>query len=526
VPDHAETLKLERARDPRARDQAVDRTGRGAGPWDDLLVILSSGLYLWISLFTLRGVPFLLGGDQVYFWLYAQRMRGGELPYRDFLQFTPPGTDLVFVAAFRIFGQHIWVANLVALMLGVVLAWICFRIGRAFLACTQAMLAAGLFLVLIYGKVMNATHHWFSALAVLAAVAVLMRKVTSGTVAAAGVLLGVAMFFTQTRGPAALAGFTVYLLWERAQTHQSWRECGKGVAILFGSCAISWVILVGYFIAAAGMDRTFYWLVTYILRYHSSTASGLGLPEDFAWRHASSYAQVLAVYATLPVVYAVSLAGAWTQQRQGGPRSDGPRMLLTLAGVSIMLEVAMSPNWLRVYCAAAPAVLLLIWVTSRFGRLQRCATGLLWVVLVCAVCWSAWSRRREQSMLVSLPAGPTMTTRTLSAKLEWIARNTKPGEYFFQAAWPGAYLPLQLRDPAFVDALLPADESRPELVERTIRQIEGSQIGYILWSPRLNEPMLPAQPETYHLGPFRDYLQTHFRRVMVFPDLDEIWQRQ
>ena len=55
--------------------------------------------------------PILLGGDQVFFWLDAQRMLYGQRIYQDFLQFTPPGTDLFYLALFKLFGFRIWVTN-------------------------------------------------------------------------------------------------------------------------------------------------------------------------------------------------------------------------------------------------------------------------------------------------------------------------------------------------------------------------------------------------------------------------------
>lgn len=49
-------------------------------------------LYLYLNLFSLSNTPFLLEGDQTFFWTYAMRMLQEERVYRDFFQFTPPGT--------------------------------------------------------------------------------------------------------------------------------------------------------------------------------------------------------------------------------------------------------------------------------------------------------------------------------------------------------------------------------------------------------------------------------------------------
>src|SRR5258708_5510308 len=83
-------------------------------------LLLGPALYLWANLFANPRTPFLLGGDQVFFWMDAQRMLHGEGIYRDFFQFTPPGVDLVYWSAFELFGPRIWVPNLVVMVLGLV----------------------------------------------------------------------------------------------------------------------------------------------------------------------------------------------------------------------------------------------------------------------------------------------------------------------------------------------------------------------------------------------------------------------
>lgn len=116
----------------------------------DLGLICASALYFCFNLFTFRGIPYRLGGDQIFFWMDAQRLLLGDKVYVDFFQFTPPGTDLVYAAAFRLLGQQIWVTNLVTGALGVVLCWVCYRIAAQFLDRSSALLAAGAVLVALY----------------------------------------------------------------------------------------------------------------------------------------------------------------------------------------------------------------------------------------------------------------------------------------------------------------------------------------------------------------------------------------
>jgi hypothetical protein len=176
-------------------------------------LLLIAAAYLYLNLFALPNAPFLLGGDQAYFWMDGQRMLYGDKPYRDFFQFTPPGTDLFYLVMFKLFGPYIWVTNMSVLVLGVALTWICYEVAGEIMEHGPALFSALLFLILIYGKALNGTHHWFSILAVMSAVRIGQSpKAARWTIVAAGALLGVASFFTQTRGVAVLLAFTIFLL--------------------------------------------------------------------------------------------------------------------------------------------------------------------------------------------------------------------------------------------------------------------------------------------------------------------------
>lgn len=104
-----------------------DRSSKHNGVWHALFI--GAPLYLYMNLFSLRGIPYLLGGDQIFFWVYAQRTFFGEHIYLDFFEFTPPGTVFVYLALFKFFGLRIWVTNAAVLLLGVALCWICFSVA-------------------------------------------------------------------------------------------------------------------------------------------------------------------------------------------------------------------------------------------------------------------------------------------------------------------------------------------------------------------------------------------------------------
>ncbi|HWG59869.1 MAG TPA: hypothetical protein VN661_12550 [Candidatus Acidoferrales bacterium] len=494
-------------------------------------VLCAAAAYLYARLFTLRGIPFLTGGDQAYFWEYAERMLHGQRPYVDFFQFTPPGTDFFYLTLFKIFGARVWVTNAAILALGVALCWVCLRIASAIMERGLAVLATAVFLVLIYARLQNGTHHWFSALLVLAAVAVAIEGQSTGRMAAAGALLGASCFFTQTHGVMALGAFVLWIAWREwdptrsgneTRVHRMGRTLG---ALLLGFCAGLGAI-GAYGMATVGLGRLWYFEVTYVGRHMLRGMGGgyLGLPDDaFAWRQAVSLAPVLFVYALLPAIYPVALTVVWREGRCGSAkmaRANRGAGLVALVGISWLAEVAVSPNWLRVYAVAMPGIILLLWLVGRSGRWRSRLAALAWIGIACMTVHQTAVKHHHPYATMLLPAGAAAMNQVHAEKLGWLMQRTQPGQYFFEPFGPGLAFSLQLRNPAFAD-----DISRPEYVAQAIQQLEEKRVRYVLWSAWLNRDDLGSLWKT-HLPELRGYITQRYERVKVFTGGDEVWERK
>jgi hypothetical protein len=488
----------------------------------DAGVLAGACIYLYANLFVLPRTPFLLGGDQALFWMNAQRLLNGELIYRDFLEFTPPGTDLIYVGMFKLLGSRIWIPNLVVLLLGIILCWLCFHTARMIMKPAQAACAAALFLVVDYGRMLNGTHHWFSVLAVMGALAALLKARTPPRIAVAGALLGVASFFTQTRGPMAALGIGAYLIWDQFQTKDSWVTGFKRLLLLILPLIVTWGALSSYFIAKVGFWRLWYFQVIYVLRYVTSgpTDLSIGSPEILGWLRTRDGILFLFVYLTVPVVYGFSLWKCRRRGRAGGIETNRI-MLLTLVGAAMFAEVAQSPNWIRLYCVAMPAMILFVWLfaVGVTAILRGYATTLTWVGLICLAAHQTWSRHHQLGVTEDLPAGRIATAPLTGEKLAWLARHTTPGQLLFEARWVDVYLPLALRNPVFTDMLEGGHNSRPEFIDLSIRQLEARPVQFIIWAQRLESPAYPY-------AKFRAFLGHHYARILTFPDQDEVWERK
>lgn len=490
-----------------------------------VFVLVGAGLFLYLNLFRVLNSPILLSGDQVFFWTDAQRMLHGERIYKDFFQFTPPGTDLFYFALFELFGARIWVTNAAVLMLGVALCGVCFSVARQVMERRAALLATSLFLTLIYAKPLNATHHWFSMLAIMAAATIAIRGKSFARTGAVGALLGVASFFTQTHGVVAALAVALWLLWEDFTERKTWRDAFKHSAILLASFVVGLLALSAYFLVTIGSKQLWYYEVTYARRY---VTGGLfqfpGLPESPTWRRLPIVGQYIFVCMLLPAVFPLALV-----RRERTKASDHTEQrgvaLLALLGLALFLEVAFSANWLRLYAMAMPGIVLLVWFANRSGRMRRQALGLLWVAVLCLAIGQPWVRQRQQYVVAKFPGGKVALSGSVFTKFAAVTEKTHPGQFFFQAIWPGVYIPLQLRNPIYLDTVWPNEESRPAYVRRSIEELEAKQVQFILWSPHLNYSD-PDYPSADHLAPLRDYLHAHYGRVQVFSDRDELWERK
>jgi hypothetical protein len=488
------------------------------------ILLFGAALYLYGNLFSLPNTPFLLNGDQVYFWMHGLQILQGEHIYRDFFQFTPPGTDLFYFALFRTLGPQVWVTNLAVLLLGVAICWTCFRLASQLMEWRCAALASSLFVTLVYGRLINATHHWFSVALILSALTVVAPRRTLGRLAVAGSLLGLAAFFTQTHALAAVLAITGFLIWERFATKASGRSLATKVALLILCIAAALLVVYAPYVADDGLPQLWYFQFTYVRTYMvvGQAPPNLGLPA--VWTPAV-LGQTIGVYALTLLIYPLILLHCWRHRRNPDSEENMRLALLSFVGLALLAEVLVDVNWLRLYSVSMPAVILLVWAASGTGQLRGYIRGLLWVLVVVLAIGQIGQRQSQKVAVSALPGGVVAANPQASDKLQWLASHTTPGEPFFQAPWPGLYLPLGLRNPLFLDDLSTYTQKRPQDIMRTIGELDRNSVRYVLWQPRIDHRD-PTRPWDYQLTPMREYLHDRYRQVHIFPDRDEVWERR
>lgn len=489
-------------------------------------------LYLRLFLFPL--IPIWLGSGQAIYLLNATRLLEGEMIYRDFFQFTTPGTELVFLAFFKLLGVKAWIPNLLLMLQGMGLAWLTVRIAKDVVPGAARYLAGVLFVTCAYviRFALNANHHWFSVLGVMAALAVLIRKRTPRRLAAAGALSGLAYSFTQLRGVAALAGIAVFLLWESRTRRQGWRESVKGQLELFGSFLATVILSNVYFVWRAGLRRYWYCTVVFGAKYYPTESSSNSLrsymnswPEVVSrhgWPELGPWALL---HALLPLVYGIFLI---RYRREANGRLTEPwdrLVLVTLLGLFLFVGIAPAPNWPRLCSISAPAFIVLVWLLNSAGKSGVALTRLVWAVAVVSAAAGTWVSQAQWRAYLDGPVGRmAVQNRVAFERYKWLQDRTRPSEYFFQGSWPDLYFPLGLRNPTEVPFVTAADYTRAEQVESVIGALEKHRVRFVLWWTGLDVPD-ELHPQADHLAPLRSYLGTHYHPVSDFPGSHELWER-
>jgi hypothetical protein len=113
-------------------------------------------------------------------------------------------------------------------------------------------LPGGAYLTLAIGNALDDTHHWFSILACMAAVAVLLDARCPVRVVWAGTLCGIATCFTQSRGAPAVSALAAFLWWEGHAQGLGHGWCMKRLAGLFAGFGAVTISFFAYFVWKAG----------------------------------------------------------------------------------------------------------------------------------------------------------------------------------------------------------------------------------------------------------------------------------
>jgi hypothetical protein len=497
-----------------------------------IFVMLAAFAVLYFQVFIFPNVPLLAQGDQSIYLLNARRMLHGQVIYRDFFHFTLPGTESTYYLLFKLFGLRAWIPNAMLVLLGVGLVGLSVAISRKLMSGASVFLPAALFLAFPYHSVLDATHHWYSTLAVMAALAVTLERRTPGRLCAAGALCGVATWFTQSMGPAVALAFGNFLLWEGRRREESLKLVIRKETSLFAGFLAAVIPFAAYFAAKAGIRQFLWCTVTFVLKYYPSDWYNnwrvymAHRPAIHGWPVVLEWTGWIFIHALLPLIYLVFFVDSWKRARFCTRPSTRPAqlMLVAMVGMFSFLAVAPAPSYRRLCTVSLPAIILLVWYLSSPGnrkkacRLAIGAVSLCWVLIAPLLVQTHWHA------ILNLPTGRTAFTNVnVHDEYRWISQMAGPKDSLF-----GNQLicfALGLRNPTPLNFVTPSDYTRPEQVEGVVKALEEDRARYVLWYAGL--PLSDAgQASGDHLNPLREYLRSHYRLAETFATGDRLFDRQ
>ena len=496
-------------------------------PW----VLLASAVFLYFELFIGPGTPIFHGADQMIFLAHARRMLMGQMIYRDFFEFVFPGTTLVNLAFFKVFGVHAWIPNVILIGLGLGLLLASIAISKTVIRGNAAYLPGLLFLVLAYRFFLNSTHHWYSILASMAAVLVVIERRNTARLAAAGALCGLAAWFTQSRGLMAALGLAAVLVWEKYHKRYSTKELLKREITLLAAFLI--VVVAGslYFVWQAGLtkfiEQTLVYPIKYFpgVSYNNLSAYMLQRPPYPSPRGVPVWGAWLAIHALLPLIYLLFFARA-SREMNARPQEPWDRlMLLNFVGLFLFLGIAASPSWFRL-CAVSPPVLVLsLWYIDSFKKLRAFIIPVLWIITATFMVVVPWQTQNHWVGFLDTATGRMGYSDHLAYdKHRWVQQHTQPGDYFYGSVYPDYYFTLGLLNPTEVPFITQTAYTRPEQVRNVVESLDQHRVRFILWWVNLDVPEDSTGADD-HLGPLRAYLRRHYRVVKTFPGGDQVWER-
>ena len=465
--------------------------------------------------FVFPDIPFLPWSDAVGFLNNGTRIVAGRLPYRDYFAFVPPSTDLAYALAIQAFGARAWIPSVMMPCLAALAALLMTCCAARIVRGTMMVLPGLLLVGFILPGSLDATHHWFSTDAVLAALLVLLGGGSLPRMAMAGALCGVAGSFTPTKGAMAVVGFIAYLSLKRWRGDMPAGDFWRRGSLLAGVSAAVFVAANAYFIRAAGLSRWLYCILVFPVRYYPSVPlNNWRIYGDGVLPLGPGTIPALFVNASVPLVYVMIVIATrrrWTNE----PNQPWDQLLLiALTGLALFLAIAPSPSWKRLSIVSPPAMILWGWLLARSGRIiTRLRVGLAVIALIFALAGPVRTQTRWRAYL-NLPVGRTAFKEPARYdEYRFALGRTHPGELVFGT--PPVQFALAVQNPAPIDVFVPADYTRPEQVAGTIQALEKYRVPLLMLHRDMYTPS-SSNSASDHLGPLRAYLHQSYRLTKKF----------
>ena len=498
-------------------------------------------MFLYFFLFKFPATPFFGDADQSIFLYEAERMLNGDVMYRDFFEFTLPGTQALYSLLFSVFGLHYWIVGATTMVVGVATAFLLLRISERLLPSPLVFLPAVIYVFFGFRWFgLDGSHRMFSPVFILLAIWLLMKGNGLWRMFAIGFVLAIASFFTQQRGFVVVAAVVVYLFVERLWSNGKWTEFFSRSAVLGISFLVFLTAFCLYFVIAAGADNFFYATITYPYRFYSYghpnnfSVFFVDLKKAFTINTASDVLEIGPVVLhgiLLPFVNPLLLGIAlfyWKHIDWGVWRFP---ILLALVGFFLTLSTT-APNQFRLFQIAGPGLIVAVWLFNRFDLpfvvKQRTTYAISAILLILGAFQAIRMQTNWEMVYLDAPSGRLAIVASPQAeRYKWLLKNVSAGDYFFEVYEPFVYFPLRLKNPTRYGQIWPNAYTQPEQIAEVIRDLGQKRPKMILWD---NAYLSSDSPRTWGdcTGPLADFVHQNYSPIGDVYNLDgrpvQIWK--
>lgn len=206
--------------------------------------------YYYLSFY--RNVLYDLTADEGYILYGAKRLLEGQILYRDFFQFYPPGDFYLLALMYKIFGYSFAVAHEVAIIIDSFINTLLFYLSYKAIRSWYAILPPLFYLILGFPNWMQYSHYWSSMLFLFISLVLFLYYLEKGNslyLYLTGFIIGITGLFLQTT--AAYAFFVVLLV----LLLDKFKEKGflKQITLFIANMSIPLFIVFGYIAYKGGL---------------------------------------------------------------------------------------------------------------------------------------------------------------------------------------------------------------------------------------------------------------------------------
>ena len=501
----------------------------------DLIFFVGCFVFLYLHLFLVPNTPIFYEMDHVALLNDAKRMYEGEIIYRDFFEFTFPGSHLLYYIFLNVFGTNYWIANLLILVHGMAAVILCVAICRRIIGDNfYAYLPAALYVFFGFRWFgIDGEHRMFSPILAYVAVFFLISKTTYVRLAVAGIACALSSLFTQQRGVLAIGAIGVFLFIKIALKEKDWPRFMKSGLVLAFTFAASLLLMLLPFIITAGPDRfyesTFLFLSNYVEDPSTNSfATYLGTLAKI--RSFGLLMTVVAVfyYILIPLIYVITLVFIWTKRKNPLVRHKDGVLLVCLLGMFFAIGT-FAPNAVRIFQISLPALILLGWLIAQINfKSDLPAKAAVLILITFGLTMSLRLQTGWDVHKLSTPSGElAFLSPVVFERYLWLSEHAGSEDLVYETYNSHVNFPLHLRNPSRISIILNTAYTPRSQVDQAIADLKTTKARYIIWDGSWTEEIGLLSDEQ-KLKPFYLFLTSNYHLRQKFTPYDarqrEIWE--